>query len=176
MNERLRRAHYEMVVERLRSLMAEAEVDALIGFKGDNFTYVNTAASPFLSQSGFASIAMVVLPREGDVFGICPDFERPAVESEGMVPVWHDYPVWIYIDDQFMGVKRRKKNRRRRSSFLSARASVCWRIVCGRSGLTRAGSVWKGCRSRLRSGRRCGMPYRMRTLRMGARSSMRRVL
>ena len=60
MNSRLRRAHHEIVVERLRSLMEEEELDALIALKNENFTYINTAASPFLSQSGFASIAMII--------------------------------------------------------------------------------------------------------------------
>lgn len=123
MNEPLRRAHYERVVERLRSRMGEAEMDALIAFRGDNFTYVNTAASPFLSQSGFAGIAMIVLPREGDVFAICPDFERPAVESEGMVPAWYDYPVWIYIDDQFVGGARTKKESEK-DEFFSLGSSI----------------------------------------------------
>ena len=123
MNDRLRHAHHEIVVERLRSLMEEAELDALIALKNDNFTYINTAASPFLSQSGFASIAMIVLPKKGNVVGICPDFERPAVEAEGMVPEWHDYPVWIYIDDQFAPEKKSKKESEK-EEFFSLGSSV----------------------------------------------------
>jgi Xaa-Pro aminopeptidase len=123
MNERSRRAHHEIVVERLRSLMTEAGLDALIAFRNDNFTYINTAASPFLSQSGLASIAMLVVPREAEVFGICPDFERPAVEAEGMVSAWHEYPVWIYIDDQFTrGSKAKQKSER--EEFFSLGSSV----------------------------------------------------
>ncbi len=117
MNERLRRAHHETVVERLRALMREAGLDALLALRNDNFTYLNTEASPFLAQSGFASIAMIVLPRDGEVFGICPDFERPAVERGGMVSVWHDYPVWIYIDDQFVPEKKTKKESEKQEFF-----------------------------------------------------------
>lgn len=123
MNGRARREHHEIVVERLRSLMTEAGLNALVAFKNENFTYVNTAASPFLTQSGFASIAMLVVPRSGDVFGICPDFERPAVEAEGMVSFWYDYPVWIYIDDQFARQKKSRKESEK-EEFFSLGSSV----------------------------------------------------
>jgi Xaa-Pro aminopeptidase len=123
MNDRLRRAHHETAVRRLRSLMKASDLDALIAFRNDNFTYINTAASPFLSQSGFASIAMILVPREGEVLGICPDFERPAVEQGGMVQDWYDYPVWIYIDDRFAPEKKRKRESKR-EEFFSLGSSV----------------------------------------------------
>ncbi len=117
MKEDVRRAHHEVVVERLRALMDESGLDGLIAFKNENFTYINTEASPFLTQSGFASVAMVVVPKKGDVFGICPDFERPAVESAGMIREWHDYPVWVYIDDQFAPGKKSKKDSEKEEFF-----------------------------------------------------------
>jgi Xaa-Pro aminopeptidase len=123
MNDRLKSRHHEIVTERLRSLMEEEGLDVLLALKNDNFTYINTAASPFLSQSGFASIAMIVVPREGEVFGICPDFERPAVEGQGMVPAWYDYPVWIYIDDQFVPDRKSKKESEK-EEFFSLGSSV----------------------------------------------------
>jgi Xaa-Pro aminopeptidase len=103
--------------------MEASGLDALIALRNDNFTYLNTAASPFLSQSGFASIALILVPREGDVFGICPDFERPAVEAGGMVREWYDYPVWIYIDDQFASERKHKKELKK-EEFFSLGSSV----------------------------------------------------
>jgi Xaa-Pro aminopeptidase len=102
MDRQVRQGHHEIVVERLRSLMTDADLDGLIALKNEDFTYIHTAASPFLSQSGFASIAMIIVPRDGEVVGICPDFERPAVEAGGVVSQWCEFPMWVYVDDQFV--------------------------------------------------------------------------
>ncbi len=123
MKDRSRHAHHEIVVERLRTLMEEADLDGLIALKNENFTYINTAASPFLTQSGFASVAMVLVPKKGDVLGICPDFERPAVQAGGMIREWHDYPVWVYIDDQFTSEKKPEKESEK-EEFFSLGSSV----------------------------------------------------
>ncbi|MEW6262402.1 MAG: M24 family metallopeptidase [Thermodesulfobacteriota bacterium] len=101
--ESSRKAHHEIVVERLRGLMAQAGLDALLTVKNENLTYVNTLGSAFLAQSQMAGLALIVVPRAGDVFGLCCDFERPALASPGMVTRWYDFPMWIYIDDQFLG-------------------------------------------------------------------------
>ncbi|MCP4138561.1 MAG: hypothetical protein GY754_46815, partial [bacterium] len=97
-----KQSHHNTVVERLRSLMVTEGLDALVILKNENFTYVNTVPSAFLSQSGIASLAMIVIPRDKDMFGICCDFEKPAMEREGLVKEWHEFPMWIYIDHQFI--------------------------------------------------------------------------
>jgi Xaa-Pro aminopeptidase len=102
MNGSLREKHYHIVLERLRSLMTEEGMDALITFKNENVTYINTLPSSFLSLSNVATLAMIIVPREGDVVGICCDFERPALTAGGMVRDWREFPMWIYIDDQFI--------------------------------------------------------------------------
>jgi Xaa-Pro aminopeptidase len=101
MERDIRRKHYEVVVDRLRSLMSKAGCDALVVFSNENITYLNTLPSSFANDSNWLGLAAIVVPRESEVVGICSDFERPALESEGMVPTWLDFHMWIYIDDQF---------------------------------------------------------------------------
>jgi Xaa-Pro dipeptidase len=120
MHRKMRQAHHDIVVDRIRALMSEADLDVLVALKNENFTYVSTAASPFLTQSGVATIAMVVVPKDGEVFAICPDFERPALDAESAITHWHDFPMWIYIDDQFAGGKKAKKEARKHETFLLA--------------------------------------------------------
>ena len=98
----MRKKHFEIVVERLRSLMTDAGLDAVIAFTNENITYINTISPIFINDSGWLGTAMIVVPRKGEVVGICSDFERPALESEGTVPTWNDFHMWIYIDDQFI--------------------------------------------------------------------------
>ena len=47
-------------------------------------------------------LAMAALPLGGEPFGVCSDFERPALESSGRLGTWCDFPMWIYVDDQFI--------------------------------------------------------------------------
>jgi Xaa-Pro aminopeptidase len=110
MERKLRDRHHAAVVDRLRSLMTDADCDAFVAFTNENITYINTLPSSFLNDSGWLGLAMIVVPREGDVIGICSDFERPALESEGTVPTWLDFHMWVYIDDQFIvGTERTAK-------------------------------------------------------------------
>jgi Xaa-Pro aminopeptidase len=102
MERNIRQKHYEIVVDRLRSLMTDFGLDALVALTNENITYINTLPSSFLNDSGFPGLAMIAVPREGDIVGICSDFERPALETEGMVSTWHDFHMWVYIDDQFV--------------------------------------------------------------------------
>jgi Xaa-Pro aminopeptidase len=106
MERSLRERHYEIVVERLRTIMTGLDLDALIAFTNENITYINTLPSSFLNDSGWLGLAMIVIPREGDIIGVCSDFEKPALETEGMVSTWHDFHMWMYIDDQFVGGRR----------------------------------------------------------------------
>jgi Xaa-Pro aminopeptidase len=102
MGRDLREDHYSVVIDRLRSLMTDANLDAVVAFTNENITYINTLPSSFVNDSNWLGMAMIVVPREGDVVGICSDFERPALGSNGTVPVWLDFHMWVYIDDQFM--------------------------------------------------------------------------
>jgi Xaa-Pro aminopeptidase len=106
MENLLRQKHHETVVDRLRSLMTDARLDAAVALSNENITYINTLPSSFLNDSGWLGLAMIVVPREGEIVGICSDFERPALETEGMVPTWHDFHMWMYIDDQFISGRR----------------------------------------------------------------------
>ncbi|MFH1090978.1 MAG: M24 family metallopeptidase [Pseudomonadota bacterium] len=101
-SDQMRREHHATVVERLRSLMTEAGLDALVAMKNENFTYINTLSSSFLGMAGMTGLAMIVVPREGTVSGVCCDFERPGLEAASMVAEWRDFPMWIYVDDQFI--------------------------------------------------------------------------
>ncbi len=116
-----RKEHHNVVVERLRRLMKDNELDALITFKSENLTYVNALPSAFLSQSGVASLAMAIIPKSGDVIGICCDFEKPALEMEGAIEEWHDFPMWIYIDDQY---KNKKTNKPKRTEFFELNSAI----------------------------------------------------
>jgi Xaa-Pro aminopeptidase len=103
MERKLRQEHHRIVVDRLRSLMADADLDVLIVFSNENITYINTLPSTFVNDSNWLGMAMIVVPRDGEVVGICSDFERPAMESDGTIPDWLDFHMWVYIDDQFSG-------------------------------------------------------------------------
>jgi Xaa-Pro aminopeptidase len=123
MDKVMRTAHYTTVIDRLRDMMSSAGLDALIVIKNENFTYINTLPSAFLQQSGMASVAMIVVPVKGEVSGICCDFERPALESGGTVSEWHEYPMWIFIDDQFL-TGNEKGNQLKRSEFFELSSSL----------------------------------------------------
>jgi len=129
MNKSMRDDHFITVVERLRSMMADAGLDALLAVKNENFTYINTLPSAFLAQSEVAGTTMIVVPRNGDVFGVCCDFERSALESEGTVTKWYDYPMWIYIDDQFVTLKE-KTGQTKKSEFFELSNSLATLVNC----------------------------------------------
>ena len=101
MERNLRQKHYSVVIDRLRSLMTDSDLDVLVAFTNENITYINTLPSSFLNDSNWLGMAMIVVPREGEVVGICSDFERPALAADGTVPTWLDFHMWVYIDDQF---------------------------------------------------------------------------
>lgn len=113
----LKKRHHETVVERLRSNMDAAGLDALVAVTSENFTYINANASTFLSQTRTVGLAMIVIPAKGDVFGITCDFERPAQEEMGMVEKWYDFPMWIYIDDQFLPPDERPRKNEKTEFF-----------------------------------------------------------
>ncbi len=119
----IRKKHHEIVVERLRKLMVDKDLDALITCSTESFTYINTVPSVFLHESGVSSLAMIVIPRKGDVFGICNDFEKSTLQQEGLVENWYDYPMWIYIDNQF-AEKGQETNEKERTEFYEVNSSA----------------------------------------------------
>lgn len=113
MDRLVRRKHHGQVVARLRTIMARHGLDAMVAFTIENYTYLNAAPSLMLGSFNIPGLAMVLVPAEGDVEGICSDFERPAQETEGAITTWHDFPMWVYVDDQFVPAGRRTPPRRR---------------------------------------------------------------